>query len=221
MKVLIKIGGSLSKNPPIFKKLFSIFPELVKNHLIVLLPGGGIFADQIREYHSKYKFSDTAAHKMAIISEDIVGILIGEYLKIGVLTDKLDEIPQIQRQSKIPIFLPSKYLLKIDELPHSWDITSDSIAVYLADKLKIENVILVKDVDGLYSADPKKNAEARLIKSITSSELKKIKNSCVDNALSDFIDKYRIICYLINGNFPERIKQILDGQTAVHSLISP
>lgn len=185
------------------------------------MPGGGAFADKVREYYAEYAFSDTAAHKMAIISEDMVGILIGEYLKNGILTDNLNKIQQILKQSKIPIFLPSKTLLKLDELPHTWDITSDSIAVYLANKLKISTVILVKDVDGLYTADPKKDSNAELIQSIKAAEIDKFEESCVDKALSNFIIRYKVNCYLVNGNFPERIEEIMNGKNTINSLIIP
>ncbi|MFX1450046.1 MAG: hypothetical protein ACFFCM_04325, partial [Promethearchaeota archaeon] len=113
------------------------------------------------------------------------------------------------------------YLLELDELPHSWDVTSDSIAVYLANKLKINTVILIKDVDGLYTADPKKNHNAQLIRSIKSSELDKYRESCVDRALRDYIEKYKIVVYLLNGNFPDRIRQILNGKNTIYSKITP
>jgi len=217
----MKIGGSLLKNPKAFTNLFSKFDELVHNHQIVILPGGGEFADQVRKYHSIYKFSDTAAHYMAITTEDIIGILIKEYLPEGELTYKLEEVPDILKHNKIAIFLPSRYLIGVEELPHSWDVTSDSIAIYLANKLHFKKVILVKDVDGLYTNDPKSELSSVFIKSAKASELKKIKGSCVDNALGDFIKKYKIICYLINGNNPERINLMLEGQETIYSLITP
>ncbi len=220
LKVLIKIGGSLLKNPVTLKKLLITFKNITNEHSIIILPGGGAFADQVRNFQSLYKYSDSTAHKMAIMAEDIVGILMAEFIEDGILTYNLENIQKILSQSKIPILLPSKFLLELDELPHSWDVTSDSIAVYFANKLKIDTVILVKDVDGLFTADPKKNPDAKLIKLIKSSDLKKYDESCVDKALYNFINKYKITVYLINGNFPVRIYQILNGQNAVCSKIT-
>ena len=221
MEAIIKIGGSLLGNSSTFKKLLYTINDLAKQHSIVIVPGGGTFADLVREFHTQYGFSNTTAHKMAIMSEDIVGILIGEYLKNGIFTKNLNEISNILKRLKIPILLPSKILLELDELPHSWDVTSDSISIYLAHKLNISTVILVKDVDGLYTADPKKNSNAQLIQFLKAEELKKFKDSCVDKALSNFISKYNISSYLINGYFPVRIQQILNGQNTICSLITP
>ena len=221
LKTVIKIGGSLLNDSAILKKLSSSLNEFAKLRSVILVPGGGAFADQVRKYHKLYDFSDSVAHKMALITEDIVGILIGEYLKDGILLDNIDEISHILKQSKIPIFLPSKYILELDELPHSWDVTSDSIAVYLAHKLHSHTVILVKDVDGLFSADPKRDPKAELIQSIKARELNTLKESCVDKALPEFIAKYKISCYLVNGKYPDRIKKIMDEKDTIFSLITP
>ncbi|NVM03006.1 MAG: hypothetical protein HWN67_11755 [Candidatus Helarchaeota archaeon] len=221
MKALIKIGGSLLSNPVTLKKLLKTFKHIIKVHSIVILPGGGAFADLVRQYHLKYGFSDSTAHKLAIVTEDLVGILIAEYIEEGILTNNLDNTQQLLIQSKIPILLPSNIVLELNEIPHSWDVTSDSIAVYLADKLKITSVILVKDVDGLYTADPKKNPDAQLIPLIKAVDLKKYDESCVDRALPNFIKKYKVVVYLLNGNFPDRISQILNGKNAICSKITP
>ncbi len=48
-------------------------------------------------------------------------------------------------------------------LENSWEVTSDSIAVYIAGQLHLEKVILVTDVDGIYTCNPKKHPDAKLI----------------------------------------------------------
>ena len=57
-------------------------------------------------------------------------------------------------------------MLSEDPLENSWDVTSDSIAVYIADRLQVK-VLLVTDVDGVYTNDPKSNPEAKLIKKLS------------------------------------------------------
>jgi len=52
----------------------------------------------------------------------------------------------------VPILAPSRWLHAADELPHSWEVTSDSLAAYLAMLLGAEELVLVKPVasgDGL------------------------------------------------------------------------
>lgn len=47
---------------------------------------------------------------------------------------------------------------------------SDSTAVLLGDCLNAEEIVLLKDVDGLLTSDPKKNKNSKLIKKITAEE---------------------------------------------------
>lgn len=53
-------------------------------------------------------------------------------------------------------------------------ISGDTIAPYLAKKLKAELVIFLSDVDGIYTSDPKKNPKAKLIPLITNQNYKKV-----------------------------------------------
>jgi hypothetical protein len=90
---------------------------------------------------------------------------------------------------KLPVFLPSNLLLKEDPLENSWNVTSDSIAVYLADRLEVSKVLLVKDVDGVYPNDPKKHPDAKLIKNLSASQLLAMnKRTSVDKALPKLLE---------------------------------
>ena len=107
-----------------------------------------------------------------------------------------------------------------DPLENSWDITSDSIALYVADKINAEKVLLVTDVDGIYSNDPKKNPHAKLIKQLSPSELSAMnKRTSVDKALPKLLMKMPVDCFVVNGLFSERVEAILNGQETVSTLI--
>ncbi|MBS7625736.1 isopentenyl phosphate kinase family protein [Candidatus Bathyarchaeota archaeon] len=64
-------------------------------------------------------------------------------------------------------------------------ISGDQIAVYLATSLNAKMVIFGCDVDGVFDSDPKKNPEAKLIKTITPSTLKYYENSLGGSAAVD------------------------------------
>ena len=44
--------------------------------------------------------------------------------------------------------------LPLDALPASWEVTSDSIAAWVAAQIGAERLVLVKGVDGLYAQWP-------------------------------------------------------------------
>ena len=48
---------------------------------------------------------------------------------------------------------PSAWLLRADPLPHSWDVTSDSIAAWVAHALRVRRLMLVKHTDGFIGPD--------------------------------------------------------------------
>ncbi len=83
---------------------------------------------------------------------------------------------------------------------------------------------LVKDVDGLYDADPKQNPSANLIKEISVSELRarKLQTLPFDEILLDLLERARLVkrIQIINGLKPELLAPALDGEhvgTIVHA----
>jgi len=44
----------------------------------------------------------------------------------------------------VPVLAPSRWLREADPLPHSWDVTSDSIAAWVAGAAGASQLVLVK-----------------------------------------------------------------------------
>ena len=71
--ISIKIGGSLLDN----KKL-SYFLQLVvqQKKKCILIPGGGVFANTVRQQQQKLKFDDLTAHNLSVLSMLKVGHIL-------------------------------------------------------------------------------------------------------------------------------------------------
>ncbi|MFX1293265.1 MAG: hypothetical protein ACFFD2_00205 [Promethearchaeota archaeon] len=221
MDAVIKVGGSvLQKNS--VKDLCKSLDKLIKKFSFVILPGGGAFANLVRNYYKIYQNSDDSAHWMAILSENILGFLILEYLELGKPVFSVSEISEILNSSQIPIFMPFQYIFEQDPLPHSWKVTSDSIAAYLAEILQAKKLILLKDVDGIYTRDPKKfpSEEIKLIPLINlkTAELSNFYN-CIDSYLPILLKKYQRDCFIVNGFHPERLTQVLHNEKSIYTKI--
>lgn len=217
---VVKVGSSLATCPEKLRNLCLKISEISKEHKLIVVPGGGEFADVVRRLDKRFHLSCNTSHRMAILGMDQYGMLLSDLTPFSVTTDKLEEIKYLLDINKLPIFLPSNLLLQEDPLENSWAVTSDSIAVYLAGKLQVTKVLLVTDVDGIYSNDPKTASDAKLIKNLFASELLVMKKrTSVDEALPKLLLKTPIDCYVVNGLFPERIKLILEGQDAIYTLI--
>ncbi|NHI94147.1 MAG: hypothetical protein EAX96_16775 [Candidatus Lokiarchaeota archaeon] len=216
MKVdyLLKIGGSLINHPKAFKKLMTELPGLFKRKKFVIITGGGILADKIRDLYKIYDLLDDNAHWMAIKTQDILASLINSQLDNSILVDDLSKLKNLDTH-QIPILEPYNILKQNDELPHSWDVTGDAIAIFLGIKMKLTNVILVKDVDGIYEDFNDPNNPKKLKKTINIAQIKLLKSNCLDSYSLNLLKNSQIKLYLVNGFYSERIFDIFMGKDTI------
>jgi 5-(aminomethyl)-3-furanmethanol phosphate kinase len=217
---VIKVGGSLALHPEKLSALCVKLSEVSKNHRLIVVPGGGEFADVVRSLDKRFSLSGSASHRMAILGMDQYGLLLSDLIPNSVTVCKLEEIKCFLDSGGLPVFLPSNLLLGENVLENSWDVTSDSIALFTAGKLEVTKVLLVTDVDGIYMEDPKTNPGAKLIRKLSAGELLAMnKRTSVDKALPKLLLHSPIDCFVVNGLFPERIEAILNGEDALFTLI--
>ncbi len=113
---------------------------------IIMVPGGGVFADKVRKMQTVYKFDDLTAHRMALLAMCQYGhFLAGMDPNIQIIED-ICPLLSTPKNKKPFLWLPAS-LIYDDEIPASWDFTADSTALWLAIKLSAENLILVKAKD--------------------------------------------------------------------------
>jgi molybdenum storage protein len=100
---------------------------------------------------------------------------------------------------------------------------TDAGAFLLAECFGCKSLTLVKDVDGLYEADPKKDPSARFIPEIGLEDLRRrdLRTLPFERVLLDLLQNARLIdrFQIVNGHHPERIQAALEGEhvgTIVH-----
>lgn len=180
--LVMKIGGSLMDD------LDPILHSLQRSGLAVLIvPGGGRFARLAREI----AVSDESAHWMAIAAMEQMGWYIASK---GVNPVTLLRIP-----SRLEVLLPYTLLQKTDPLPHSWDITSDTISAWIASRLSLPLVVL-KSVDGIRSGG--------ILQDRVSANLP---TDDVDPCFIRYVLASKVKTMVINGRAPDRLKLLLDG----------
>lgn len=196
--IVVKLGGSVASN---VEEILSALRSLGKDILIV--PGGWIFADQIR----KIDVEDEQAHWMAILAMEQFGYYISSF---GVETIKPGDFDEIEFRG-IRVLLPYELLINRDELPHSWDVTSDSIAIWIASKLGVKEVIKLTDVDGIF-------LNGRLVEKIQASQIVGIK-TCLDSYAPKIMIKHGIDTFICNGLFANRVKDYIAKGRAKGTLV--
>ncbi len=217
--VVVKVGGSLSQDPEKLRALCRRLNQLAKTQRIVVVPGGGEFADCVRALDKRFALSAAVAHHMAILGMDQYGLLLSDLIPNCQVVNSLEEVKNVS-VGRVVVFLPSTFMFFDDGLPNSWEVTSDSIAAYIAGKLKAEQILLMKDVGGIYTDDPKKNPQAKLLEKLTVVELSKLKGkTCVDAYLPKLLETLQLDCYVLNGFHTENIEGVLGRQKTAGTVI--
>jgi 5-(aminomethyl)-3-furanmethanol phosphate kinase len=192
---VLKIGGSLIA---VSKDLISYLVEARVDALVV--PGGGPFAETVRRYTAH--LDETTAHWMAVLAMNQYGF----YLAAPELA-LIEDISTIK--SGISILLPFKMLFENDPLPHSWIVTSDSIAGWVAHQLKA-NLVIATDIDGIVLAK-------KLVSRVEAQELKA--ETCVDAFLPQLLDIHNLDCTIVNGQHFQRVLDAIQGRDTIGTKI--
>ncbi len=167
---VVKIGGSLLGSPEL-ERWLEIFVKYSDGNIIIV-PGGGIFADAVREAQKLTKISDACAHKLAVMAMDQFGLVLANINPLLATAKTECEIDERTWQHRAIVWLPSHMVLADDSIPQSWDVTSDSLAAWLAKKLNAKQLILVKS--------DKPSERQVSLKQMT-------EDGIVDEAFSDFV----------------------------------
>jgi aspartokinase-like uncharacterized kinase len=141
---VIKIGGGISALPGALQQVCGAVHAAAQNHRLLIVPGGGPFADAVRESQPRLGISDDAAHWMAILAMDQYAQLLADLIVGSVLLQEPGDIGTAVGPGRPGVLAPSRWMRSADVLPHSWDVTSDSIAAFIAGALDAERLILIK-----------------------------------------------------------------------------
>ena len=142
---VIKLGGSLLGSPALPHWLSLLAKH--GNGRVVIVPGGSVFADAVRQAQSLSGVSDGLAHELALLAMDQFGLLLaGMQPDLVTATSEL-EIAECGWQHRAVVWLPSQMVLADATVEQSWRVTSDSLSAWLANKLAADQLLLIKSAD--------------------------------------------------------------------------
>jgi len=188
--LVVKLGGSLYNWIP------DLTPILTASERpLLIIPGGGPFANLVRQV----RVDDDTAHWMAIAAMEQYGWFISSF---GFLTTDRMAVPLATT-----VFLPYRCLRSTDVLPHTWDVTSDTIAAWVAGMLHLD-LLLLKSVDGIFM-------NGFLQEKITGP----VDSDIIDPHFIPFVMANTVKTTIINGSDPERVGKYLKGDVVPHTEI--
>lgn len=149
--VVLKLGGSLLGMGDLRSKLVGVLGRYADSPRLLVV-GGGVTADLVRDWDRRHELGDEVSHRLALDAMTFNAGFVSALLPDAALASSLDDCEAAWRESRPAIvnaaaFVPSLEATPGEELPHTWEATSDSISAWLAGRLAADRLVLLKSVD--------------------------------------------------------------------------
>lgn len=154
---IVKLGGSLFGAPALDALL-----DVAARHGALVVAGGGMFGDRVRSAQRELGFDDCAAHRMAIFAMEQGAVLLAARRTDFTICATPGQITAAGVAGRPRLWSPSAMALGAD-VPASWEVTSDSLALWLAIEIGVTRVALVKSAPVSETGDAGSWAAAGLV----------------------------------------------------------
>ncbi|QGM98107.1 hypothetical protein [Methylocystis parvus] len=141
--LVAKIGGSLHDSPNLARWIDALkrWP-----HRLTLVSGGGPFADAVRAAQPKLLYSDETAHAMAVLAMEQYALALADLFDLDLAATR-EEIDAIHAEGRIALWRASKMVGAARDIASQWNVTSDSLAAWLARRTGADALLMIKSVD--------------------------------------------------------------------------
>lgn len=191
---VVKVGGSLYASPRL-GALLRVLAKSARRRPLLVVPGGGPFADTVREAWRRHRLSERAAHRMALLGMDQLGLLLCDLEASAVPVRTLREAREAARGGRLPVLLAARLAAAARGLPASWSVTSDSVAAWVARRARARRLVLIKSVRLWAPRMP---------------VWRLVETGVIDRAFPEAASP-RIRCWIVNGRRLERVHRLLEG----------
>jgi len=217
MRLVIRFGGSVVAsplNPEIIGKYVELLRKLrADGYEVVVVVGGGKIARQFIQAAKKLNLTEEEQDELAIY----VSRLIAELIRKKLGKEGCRGIPKSAQEAKNCLD-KGKMVVMGGIKP---GMTTDTVAALIADAIKADLLIKATDQEGIYTKDPRKHKNAKLLKKVKLSELKKIFeenrhkagiHQILDPEAVKILKKLRIKLIVVNGFNPENVLLAVRGE---------
>lgn len=144
MALIVKIGGSLYDLPDLRPRLQAWLASQPGG--VVVVPGGGPMVESLRRLDRLHHLGEEACHWLALRTLTINAHFLAQLLPGTTIVSDPRQCPAdgLAIMDMFPFTLADE--LRPGRLPHSWDVTSDSLAVRVAIVGKARKLVLLKSV---------------------------------------------------------------------------
>ncbi len=213
MLIVLSVGGSIlakELKPDSFQGYADVLKELSKEHDIIVVTGGGVAA---RDYINVAR--STGANE---VDCDFIGIDITRLnakLLISALGDAAYHEPPKDYKEAQSVLSSGKIIIMGGVIPGQ---TTDAVAAILTEYLGADLLVISTAVDGVYSADPRKDPKAvkyetmtakQLVDTVMKNEMKAGSKSPVDPLAAKIIERCNIETIVMEGSDPQNVLKVI------------
>ncbi|MBI4828801.1 MAG: aspartate kinase [Nitrospinae bacterium] len=196
---VIKLGGSLARAGAL-DRVGKEIARLARGRALVIVPGGGSYADEVRRWYARGKLSLVEAHELAILAMNGYGADVARAIPGVTIAQTLAAARRALAKSGMVVIAPHPLAARDRAIPASWDATSDTIAARLCRRLGFGGLILVKSADA-----PAPSLSARAAA--------KGARALTDPLFPRFINP-RWDVFVVNGGRPDAMAMVLKNGAA-------
>jgi 5-(aminomethyl)-3-furanmethanol phosphate kinase len=139
--IVVKLGGSFAYSDYLQEWIGALAACAGR---VVIVPGGGPFADAVRTAQIQMRFDDKAAHHMAVLAMEQYGRALASFNSALSLAGSAEAIRRDLSEMRVPVWMPSAMVLAATDIAQTWSVTSDSLAAWLAGKIGAGQLWIVK-----------------------------------------------------------------------------
>ncbi|HDQ92670.1 MAG TPA: amino acid kinase [Synergistetes bacterium] len=196
--LVVKFGGSLFSRGDL-RDICSSLDYSLREVPAIIVPGGGILADEVRRLDMLHSLGPESSHWMAVLAIDQNGLMLADLLPRGIPVRSFEGFAASWEEGRLPVFLPGELLFETDPLPKNWDVTSDSIACWAAVSMGAKNLLFLKD------NVPECSMTAKVLSN----------QGWLDKTFPDQFEAFEGEAWIGNGCFPE---EAVNGQGIIEIL---
>jgi aspartokinase-like uncharacterized kinase len=213
---VLKVGGGLAREAgdDALRALCRTIGEAGARHELLVVPGGAGFADAVRDHDARFPLRAATAHRMAILAMEQFGWLLCDLIPDAVPCTDLASARDAAADRATPVLLPAA-MLAGDPVPVAWEVTSDSIAAWVAGAALAARLVLLKPVGGLYRDWPPEGEPLACLRVDELAELRAAGRAAgVDAHLPQALRAAGVEAWVIDGRDPARLVTLLEhGRT--------
>ncbi len=200
--LVVKVGGSLAREPGALPRVLQALAATRPQPLVV--PGGGPLANAVRRVHVGGGLSEATAHRMALLALDQCAFWMAELAAAAGPVEVVrspEEIARTVAAGALPVLAPADWLAREDALPASWDVTSDSIAAWVAGRIGARRLLLLKSF-------------AFRASQVDAADLGDTADAFFPRALPPLVE-----CRLVDGREPAQVLAALAGEPGAGTVL--